>query len=69
MWLNSGWGDSRGSACMTDVEFVTLGIIRCNIGDSVNCKIAFERVEGNGKLFDSSRYFMVSCWSFSSLDN
>ena len=59
MWLNSGWGDSRGLACMTDVEFVTLGIIRCNVGDSMKCKIAFERVEGNRKLFDSSWCFMV----------
>lgn len=42
---------------MIDVEFVTLGIIRCNIGDSVKCKIAFERVEGNRKLFDSSWVF------------
>lgn len=49
---------------MTDVEFVTLGIIRCNIGDSMKCKIAFERVEGNGELFDSSWYFMVYGWSF-----
>lgn len=50
---------------MIDVEFVTLGIIRCNIGDSVKCKIAFERIEGNRRLFDSSWCFMVSCWSFS----
>lgn len=53
---------------MIDVEFATLGIIRCNIGDSVKCKIAFERVEGNRKLCDSSRCFMVSSWSFSVLD-
>lgn len=32
---------------MIDVEFATLGIIRCNIGDSAKCEIAFERVEGN----------------------
>lgn len=50
---------------MIDVEFATLGIIRCNIADSVKCKIAFERVEGNRKLFDSSWCFMASCWSFS----
>lgn len=62
------WRDSRGLACMIDVEFVTLGIIRCNIGDSVKCKIAFERVGGNRKQFDSSLCFMVSCWSFSVLD-
>lgn len=65
MWLNSDTGETVGAlACMIDVEFVTLGIIRCNIGDSMKCKIAFERVGGNRKVFDSSWCFMVSCWSF-----
>lgn len=43
-----------GLACMIDVELVTLGIIRCNIGDSVKCKIAFEHGDGNGDVSDSS---------------
>lgn len=68
MVICSHWRDSRGLACMIDVEFATLGIIRCYIGDSVKCKIAFECVEGNKKLYDSSWCFMVSCWSFSILD-
>lgn len=42
----SHWRDSRGLACMIDVEFATLGIIRCNVGDTVKCEIAFERVGG-----------------------
>lgn len=46
-------------ACMIDVEFVTLGIIRCNIEDSG--VIALERLVGDRKLFDSYRCFMVLC--------
>lgn len=42
---------------MIDVGFVTLGIIRCNMGDSG--VIAAERVEGNRKPSDSSLCFMV----------
>lgn len=35
----SHWRDSQGLACMIDVEFATLGIIRCNIGDSVSVRL------------------------------
>jgi len=51
---------------MIDVEFATLGIIRCNMKDSG--VIAPERLEGNRKLFDSSLYFIVSHWCVSALD-
>lgn len=58
IWLNSHTGETfGGSACMIDVGFVTLGIIRCNMVDSG--VIAFERVEGNRKPSDSSPCFMV----------
>lgn len=58
----SHWRDGRGLACMIDVEFATLGIIRCNGGDSV--RLHLNVLKEIGRQRDSSWCFMVSCFSF-----
>lgn len=47
---------------MIDVEFATLGIIRCNGGDSA--RLHLNVLKEIGRPCDSSRCFMVSCFSF-----
>lgn len=51
---------------MIDVEFATLGIIRCNVGDSARLHLnALGREIGRRRR--GSWCFMVSCFSFSRL--
>lgn len=49
---------------MIDVEFATLGIIRCNVGDSARLHLNALGRE-MGRLRHGSWCFMVSCFSFS----